>query len=134
MNNDDFTVLVSGGGRLLLSELVYSVAIAFKMTEQVEQLICIKFYDKLEHSSVDTNQKAFRDDAMNEVQIKMWHRCFKDGRESVESGPHPGSPATSRTPANVKCVWAAINKDQRLTVRELEADLGIPKATGFYQN
>ena len=79
MNNDDFTVLVSGGGRLLLSEHVYSVAVTFKMTERVEQLICIRFYDKLEHSSVETIQKAFRDGAMNEVQIKMWHRCFKDG-------------------------------------------------------
>ena len=54
MNNDDFTVLVSGGGRLLLSEHVYSVAVTFKMTERVEQLICIRFYDKLEHSSVET--------------------------------------------------------------------------------
>ena len=26
-------------------------------------------------------------------------------------------------------MWAAINKDQRLTVGELEADLGIPKTT-----
>ena len=33
VNNDDFTVLVRGGGRLLLSEHVYCVVIAFKMTE-----------------------------------------------------------------------------------------------------
>ena len=32
-----------------------------------------------------------------------------------------------RTPKNVGHVWTAINKDQRLTVRDLEADLGIPK-------
>ena len=36
MNNDDFTVLVSGDGRRL-SEHMYCVAIAFKMTEQVEK-------------------------------------------------------------------------------------------------
>ena len=55
MNNDDFTVLVSGGGQqMLLSEHVYCVAIAFKMTEQVEQRICIKFCVKLEHSSMGT--------------------------------------------------------------------------------
>ena len=34
-----------------LSEHVYCVAIAFKMTEWVEQWICIKFSVKLEHSS-----------------------------------------------------------------------------------
>ena len=50
MDNDDFTVLVSGGGRHHLSEHVYCVAIAFKMTEQLEQQICIKFCVKLEHS------------------------------------------------------------------------------------
>ena len=46
---------------MLLSEYVYCVAIAFKMTEQVEQQICIQFYVKLEHSSSETiwmTQKA----------------------------------------------------------------------------
>ena len=37
-----------------LSEHVYCVAVAFKMTEQVEQRICIKFCIKLEHSSAET--------------------------------------------------------------------------------
>ena len=59
----------------------------------------------------------------------MWHKCFKDGRESVESDPCSGRPATSRTPENVELVRTAINKDRQLTVRELEADLGIPKST-----
>ena len=37
-----------------LSEHVYCVAITFKMTEQVEQQICIKFCIKLEHPSMET--------------------------------------------------------------------------------
>ena len=37
VNNDNFTVLVSGGGWTLLSEHVYCVAVAFKMTERIEQ-------------------------------------------------------------------------------------------------
>ena len=36
-----------------LSEHVYCVAITLKMTERVEQQICIKFCIKLEHSSVE---------------------------------------------------------------------------------
>ena len=36
---------------------------------------------------------------------------------------------TNRTPENIECVWAAISKDQQVTVQELEADLGIPKTT-----
>ena len=61
-------------------------------------------------------QKTFRDDTVSLAQTKLWHKCFKDGQESVESGPHPGRPATSRTPETVECVWAAINKDQQLTM------------------
>ena len=62
------------------------------------------------------DSEDFWDDALSAVQIKMWHKCFKDGRESVERDPWSGRPATSRTPENVECVRAAINKDQRLTV------------------
>ena len=53
-NTDDFIVLVSGGGRCLLSEHVYCVAVTFKMNEWVEQRICIKLCIKLEYSSVET--------------------------------------------------------------------------------
>ena len=72
-------------------------------------------------------QKAFRDVAMSAVQIKVWHKHFKDGQESVKSDPSSGRPATIRTHKNVQRVQAAINKDWWLTVQKLEADLGIPK-------
>ena len=39
---------------MTLSEHVYYMAIAFKITEWVEQWICIKFCIKLEHSSAET--------------------------------------------------------------------------------
>ena len=98
---------------MTLTDHVYCVAIVYKMTEHVEQ-ICIIFCIKLEHSSMETIwmiRKAFWDDAMSEAQVKVWHKCFKDGRESVESNPCSGRPATSRTPENVECFRAAINKD-----------------------
>ena len=41
---------------MLLSEHVYGVAVAFKMTERVEQPICIKFCAKLEQSSAESIQ------------------------------------------------------------------------------
>ena len=47
--------------------------------------------------------------------------------ESVESDLRSGRPATGRTSENVERVQAAVSKDQRLTVREAEADLGVPK-------
>ena len=57
-------------------------------------------------------QKAFGDDAMSAAQIKVWHKCLKDGQESVESDPCSRRPAKNRTPKNVEHVRAAINKDQ----------------------
>ena len=83
VNNDNGTVLGTGGGRHL-SEHVYCVAIAFKMTEQVEQRICIKFCVNLEHSSAETIQmihKAFRDDQW--VQCK-W-KCGTNTSKVVEN-------------------------------------------------
>ena len=98
-----------------MSEHVYCVAITFKMIVQVEQPICFKFCIKLEYFCVETIQmiqKAFGDDAMSAAHIRVWHRCFKDGQESVESDPCSARPATNRSPENVECVWATINKDQ----------------------
>ena len=39
---------------MLVHEHVYCVVVTFKMTEQVEQQICIKLHVKLEHSFVET--------------------------------------------------------------------------------
>ena len=45
----------------------------------------------LEHSSVENicmTQKAFEDKAiMNATKTKLWHKCFKNSQESVESDP-----------------------------------------------
>ena len=49
-------------------------------------------------------QKVFRDHAMSEAQIKLWYKCFKGGRSSVESDPCSGRPAMSRAPENVECL------------------------------
>ena len=43
-----------------LSEHVYCVAVTFKMTERLEQWICIKFCIKLEHSCTETIQMIQR--------------------------------------------------------------------------
>ena len=73
--------------------------------------ICIK----LEHSFLCGNysddSEAYAEEEMSAAQIKVWHKCFKYGQESVESDPCSGRSATSKTPENVDCVWAAINKD-----------------------
>jgi hypothetical protein len=56
-------------------------------------------------------KKTFGDDSMSEAQIKLWYQHFKDGWKSVESNPHSGRSATSRTSENVECMRAAIYKN-----------------------
>ena len=36
-----------------------------------------------------------KDDTMSAAQIKLWQKCFNNGRESVKSDPHSRKPATS---------------------------------------
>ena len=74
-------------------------------------------------------QKAFVDESMGIAQIKEWQRRFKNGRTSVDSDPRSGRPSLTTTPENIERVRLAIEGDRRLTVRELENDLGIPKTT-----
>ena len=47
-----------------LNEHRYCVAATFKMTEQLEQWLCIKFCIKLEHSFAETNQVIQKATAM----------------------------------------------------------------------
>ena len=74
-------------------------------------------------------QKAFVDESIGITQIKKWYRRFKIGRTSVDSDLRSGRPSLTTTPENIELVRLAIEGDRRLTVRELENDLGIPKAT-----
>ena len=74
-------------------------------------------------------QKAFVDECMGITQIKEWYRRFKNGRTSVDSDPRSGLSSLQTTPENIERVQLAIEGDRRLTVRELENDLGIPKTT-----
>ena len=72
-------------------------------------------------------QKAFVDKSMGITQIKEWYRWFKNGRTSVDSDPRSSRLSLTTTPENIERVRLAIEGDRRLTVRELENDLGIPK-------
>ena len=62
----------------------------------------------------------------------MIQKAFVDERmgiTSVDSDPRSGRHSLTKTPENIERVRLAIEDDRRLTVRELENDLGIPKTT-----
>ena len=74
-------------------------------------------------------QKAIVDESMGITHIKECYRWFKKGRTSVDSDPRSGRPSLTTTQENIERVRVAIEGDRRLTVREIENDLGIPETT-----
>jgi len=64
---------------------------------------------------------------MSDTQIKVWFTRFKNGRTSVKSDLRSGRSITTKIPENVERVKVMIIENRRLTVREIEEDLSIPK-------
>ncbi|GFV93095.1 protein GVQW3 [Trichonephila clavipes] len=102
------------------------------MAERTEQRICIQFCFNLGKSCAETIemlQKAFKDECMGKTQIKEWYGWFKNGRTYVDSDPRSDRPSTGTSSHNVECVRVAVEQDLRLTVREVEDEIRIPKST-----
>ena len=102
------------------------------MTEKQDQRICIKFCFQLGKTSSETiqmMQRAFGNECMSKTQITELYNRFKGGRTSVDSDSRSGRPSTTKTLDNIERVRLAIEDGRRLTVRELENDLEIPKTT-----
>ena len=106
---------------MTLSEHVYCVAVTFKMTEQVEQWICIKFCSKLENSSAETIWMIQKATAMGNwwLAASLWQHacsCITSHAEFfVKTGNHAGDsvplaaqiwhPATSGFSQNQNHLW-----------------------------
>ena len=102
------------------------------MTEEQYQRICIKFCFQLGKKSSETiqmMQKAFGNECMSKTRIKEWYNRFKGGRNFVDSDSRSGRSSTTKTLDNIERVRLAIEGYRRLTVPEIENDLGIPKTT-----
>ena len=74
-------------------------------------------------------QKAFGNECMSKTRIKQWYNYCKGGRTSVDRDSRSGRPSTTKALDNIERVRLVIEGDCRLTVRELENDLEIPKTT-----
>jgi transposase len=98
------------------------------MTEKVDQHICIKFYQKLGHSSSETYdliQKAFWNEAMGHTQVTEWFRQFREGWTSLKSDERSGRPSTSRNQLMIDKVRSAKPDTRRITIRQLSDELGF---------
>ena len=110
-----------------LCEHAYCVAVACKMTERVEQWICIRFCVKLEHSSVETIQVMYKAAAMGNwwsTASSLQRACsgiMSHAEVFGETSNHPGDsaqiwhPVTSSFSQNKNHLWKA--RDFRLSMR-----------------
>ena len=98
------------------------------MTEKIEQRYCIKFCQKLGDNQVETIQKiqqAFGNDALSPTQIKLWFKCFKDGRAFIESDHRSWRSSTSRNNEVMDQVHEKVLKDRCITIQEIAGEVGI---------
>ena len=59
--------------------------------------------------------------------VYKWIERFADGYDTVEELKRTGRPVSSTTKGNVDLVLKTMDQDRRITVRQLEEVLGIPK-------
>ena len=73
-------------------------------------------------------QKANGKDALSKAQVFRWHKVFREGREDVENDQRIGRPSPSHTLDNVANMKAVLDSDQRLSVRLIADQVGLPKS------
>ncbi|KAL2740930.1 hypothetical protein V1478_001071 [Vespula squamosa] len=98
------------------------------MSKRFEQRICVKFCQKLGHTSKETIemlQKVYKSDTVCDTEIKDWFLQFQDDHSSFES--ESIIIRSSILVENIERVRLAIKENRRLTIRQLMDDLGVPK-------
>ncbi|GFT56698.1 histone-lysine N-methyltransferase SETMAR [Nephila pilipes] len=76
------------------------------------------------HRQID---EVYGDKAMNRQQVAKWYRSFQAGREHEENRnmEASGRPSSSRTDINTARVEEIIQRDRRVTVREIASELDL---------
>ena len=115
--------------------IAYEVDSCFSVVSWVkmhlDQRYVLKFCVKLEKSATETLaviQKAYGKDALLKAQVFRWHKAFSEGRDDVEDEQRIGRPSVSHTSDNVAKVKAVLDSDQRLSVRLIADQVGLPKS------
>ena len=100
------------------------------MSEFVEQRSAIKFCLRNEISVAETFrmlQKAYGDLTMSRKNVYKLYKDFKEGRERVDDLESPGRTSTSTDEQHVNQIKELVNKNRRLTIRDLDDTIGISR-------
>ena len=100
---------------------------------QFEQCVYIKFMCELGKSASETLsalRQVYGDTALKKSTVYDWFSQFKTGQETLEDDQRSGRPSTSRTEEMIGKVRQLIRCDQRMTIAELEQEVGT--VTGHF--
>jgi len=93
-----------------------------------EQRANIKFICRLGKSASETLsalQQVYGDTALKKSAVYDWFSRFKNGQEKLGDDQRSGRPSTSRTAEMIEKVRKLIQCDRRMTIVELEQEVGI---------
>ena len=95
---------------------------------EFEQHANIKFMCRLGKSALETLsalQQFYGDTALKNSALYNWFSQFKNGQETLEDDQSSGKPSTSRTEEMIEIVRQLIHFDLRITIMEVEQEVGI---------
>lgn len=100
------------------------------MSKREEQRTNIKF---LAQSGKNPTQvwralrEVYGDSALSDPQVRLWHKRFKDGRETTKDNPRSGRPSTRLD--SVEDIRNAVQTDRRKTIQEVATEVRRPPST-----
>jgi len=97
---------------------------------QFEQRANIKFMCRLGKSASETLlalHQVYGETALKKSAVYDWFSRFKNGQEKLEDDQRGGRPSTSRTTEMIEKVRQLIQYDGRMTIVELEQEVGISR-------
>jgi transposase len=95
---------------------------------QYKQHANIKFICRLGKSALktlSTLQQVYGATALKKSAVYNWFSPFKNGQETLEDDQRSGRPSTSRTKEMIEKVRQLTQCDRRMTIMELEQEVGI---------
>lgn len=78
---------------------------------------------------LQTLQKALGDEAPSQTMVHKWFGRFRCGCLSLDDDPRQGRPKSTVTDTTVAAVRRLLDEDRRVTVRELEQNIGVSDST-----
>ncbi|KAI6651294.1 hypothetical protein LOD99_5442 [Oopsacas minuta] len=70
-------------------------------------------------------KEIFGDECPSKTTIYRWIERFDNGDLELHDDPCPGRPTSTKTRGNIERVQTILDKDRRITLRELEGRIGI---------